>query len=96
MADADLSDFEHTTFSYGGKTRKVFRLGTGPAVIVIAEIPGITPKVVAFARKVAAIGCTAVLPHLFGTPGKDPLPDGKQTLGGLVTGLASIVPVCVS
>ena len=96
MPDADLSDFEHTTFSYGGKTRKVFRLGTGPAVIVIAEIPGITPKVVAFARKVAAIGCTAVLPHLFGTPGKDPLPDGKQTLGGLVTGLASIVPVYVS
>ena len=40
MADADLTDFEHTTFSFGGKTRKIFRLGTGPAVIVIAEIPG--------------------------------------------------------
>jgi dienelactone hydrolase len=37
---------------------------------VIAEVPGITPEVVAFADRVAAIGCTAVLPHLFGEPGK--------------------------
>ncbi len=96
MADADLSDFEQTTFSYGGKTRQVFRLGTGPAVIVIAEIPGITPKVLEFARKVAAIGCTAVLPHLFGKPGKDPAPDGKPGLAGLGLGLSAIVPACAS
>ena len=42
MADDELHDFEHTTFTHDGKTRKVFRLGTGPAVIVIAEMPGIT------------------------------------------------------
>jgi len=29
-------------------------------------------KVVEFADRVAAIGCTAVLPHLFGEPGRDP------------------------
>jgi len=71
MADDDLSDFERVERTYDGKTRAVYRLGTGPAVIVIAEIPGITPLVAGFARKVAAIGCTAVLPHLFGVPGKD-------------------------
>lgn len=96
MTDADLTDFEHTTFSHGGKTRQVFRLGTGPAVIVIAEIPGITPKVVEFARKVSAIGCTAVLPHLFGVPGKDPAPGGKVSLSGIALSLSSVVPACVS
>jgi dienelactone hydrolase len=65
-----LDGFTKTPFTHEGKTRDVFRLGSGPAVVVIAEIPGITPGVIAFARRVADIGCTAVLPHLFGTPGK--------------------------
>src|SRR5204863_8777765 len=71
MADDDLHDFEHASFTHDGKTRTVYRLGTGPAVIVIAEMPGISPKVAGFARKVAAAGCTAVMPHLFGVPGRD-------------------------
>jgi dienelactone hydrolase len=89
-----LDGFERTTFSDGGKSRTVFRLGTGPAVIVIAEMPGISPKVIEFARRVAAIGCTAVVPHLFGTPGRDA---GE---GGLVRALpyalSSMVPACIS
>jgi dienelactone hydrolase len=39
---------------------------------VISEIPGITPNVARFARWVAGIGCTAVLPHLFGEDGREP------------------------
>ena len=35
-------------------TRAVYRTGSGPAVIVISELPGITPEVADFARKVAA------------------------------------------
>ena len=50
----------------------MYRLGSGPAVIVISEIPGITPHVADFGRRVAAIGCTAVLPSLFGVPGSEP------------------------
>ena len=46
---AALADFETDTFTHDGKTRDVYRQGTGPAVIVIAEMPGITPKVAAFA-----------------------------------------------
>jgi dienelactone hydrolase len=96
MTDADLSSYERTTFTHDGKTRDVFRKGTGPAVIVMAEMPGITPKVVRFADMVADIGCTAVLPHLFGTPGKDPVPTGKASLGGVAYMMSSLVPACIS
>jgi dienelactone hydrolase len=94
MADDDLADFERGTFTHDGRTRTVFRLGTGPAVIVIAEMPGISPKVLDFARRVAAIGCTAVVPHLFGDPGRDPV--GGSRLDALGYGLSSMVPACVN
>jgi dienelactone hydrolase len=65
-----LGDYTEVWFAYGGETRRVFRRGAGPAVIVIAEVPGITPEVVAFADRVVELGCTAVLPHLFGVTGE--------------------------
>ena len=68
----DLSGYEKDTFTFDGKTRDVYRKGTGPAVLVFAEMPGITPKVLDFADRVVAIGCTAVVPHLFGVPGAEP------------------------
>ncbi|WP_423832652.1 dienelactone hydrolase family protein [Streptomyces manipurensis] len=74
MADHDLSGFTRSTFTHAGATRELLRTGSGPAVIVMAEIPGITPKVLEFAERVAAVGCTAVLPVLFGEPGRDPDP----------------------
>ncbi|HVM51952.1 MAG TPA: dienelactone hydrolase family protein [Acidimicrobiales bacterium] len=94
MADDDLHDFETTTFTHDGKTRVVFRMGNGPAVIVMTEMPGISPKVADFARRVAGIGCTAVVPHLFGVPGRDPTPSGR--LQGLSVYATTIVPICVS
>jgi dienelactone hydrolase len=93
VADRELHDYERTTFAHDGKARTVFRKGTGPAVIVIAEIPGITPKVVDFADRVAAIGCTAVLPHLFGTPGRDPNAGGRASTA--LYALSSFGPACV-
>src|SRR5256885_16205452 len=62
-------------------------MGSGPGVIVIAEIPGITAKGAEFGQRVAEIGCTAVLPRLFGVPGQ-PVSTGAvmQTIG----------PACVS
>jgi len=45
-----------------------YRKGTGPGVVVIHEIPGITPAVIGFAEEVVAAGFTVVMPHLFGTP----------------------------
>jgi dienelactone hydrolase len=91
-----LDAYERTTFTHDGKTRDVFRRGSGPAVLVIAEMPGISPKVIEFADRVAAIGCTAVMPHLFGEPGKDPAPGGKATLGGVGYMVSSLVPACIN
>ncbi len=71
MTDA-LADFEASTFTADGTTREIYRLGSGPAVIVISELPGITPGVARFGRKVGAAGFTAVLPHVFGEDGRAP------------------------
>jgi dienelactone hydrolase len=49
-----------------GVVHTTYRRGTGPGVVVVSEIPGITPAVVAFAEEVVAAGFTVVLPHLFG------------------------------
>lgn len=70
MADT-LSDFTETTVTYDGVTKTVFRLGSGPGVVVMSEIPGITPSVADFARRLARAGYTVAMPSLFGTPGKD-------------------------
>ncbi|MBW4079430.1 MAG: dienelactone hydrolase [Acidobacteria bacterium] len=64
-----LDGFTKESFEHLGRRHDVFRTGSGPAVIVIHEVPGITPLVAAFARKVAERGLTAVMPSLFGTPG---------------------------
>lgn len=67
---AVLDGWTRAEFSADGRTRDVYRRGTGPGVIVIHEIPGITPKVIAFANEVVAAGFTVVMPSLVGTPGK--------------------------
>ncbi len=52
-----------------GVTHPTYRRGTGPGVILIHEIPGITPDVITFAKELVDAGYTVVMPHLFGTPG---------------------------
>ena len=54
--------------SFGGVSHPTYRTGTGPGVIVIHEIPGITPSVIAFGQDVVDAGFTVVMPSLFGTP----------------------------
>ncbi|MFA5941341.1 MAG: dienelactone hydrolase family protein [Sinimarinibacterium sp.] len=64
-----------------GEVRDVYRRGSGPAVIVMSEIPGITPQVARFARYVADAGFTCYLPQLFGEPMKPlTLPYSAQTM----------------
>jgi dienelactone hydrolase len=65
-----LEGFTTAAFTHDGQTRTVYRRGSGPGVVVMHEIPGITPPVAEFARRVADAGFTVALPHLFGTPGK--------------------------
>jgi len=69
---APLAGFSVGTFTHDGLTRTVYAAGSGPAVIVIHEIPGITPRVAAFARRVVNAGFSVRMPSLFGTPGRAP------------------------
>ena len=87
MPAPELPGFTLGTFEHDGTTRAVYRRGTGPAVIVMHEMPGLTPRVAAFGTRVADAGFTAVLPSMFGTPGRD------VSVGYT---LASILPACVS
>jgi dienelactone hydrolase len=73
--------------SEDGTTRPTYRKGDGPGVIVIHELPGITPAVIAFADEVVEAGFTVVLPHLFGHP-------ETQMNPGTLTG--AFVHVCTS
>jgi dienelactone hydrolase len=82
-----LNGWEKGSFTAAGITRDTYRKGSGPLVIVVHEVPGITPKVTAFANEVVAQGFTVVMPDLVGTP-------GKEVSGGYA--LASLTKVCVS
>jgi dienelactone hydrolase len=64
-----LEGFQESTFAHDGAMRTVYRRGQGPGVIVMHEIPGITPPVARFARIVADSGFTVVMPVLFGRVG---------------------------
>lgn len=63
-----LAGWDESTYTDQGRTFATFRKGSGPGVIIIHEIPGITPKVQKFAEDVVAAGFTVVMPSLTGTP----------------------------
>ena len=60
---------EHTDLVNGeAVTHPTYRKGTGPGVVVIHEIPGLTPTVIGFGEELVAAGFTVVMPSLFGEP----------------------------
>lgn len=70
--DDPLHDFEPRRVTLEGITKVVHVSGTGPAVVVMAEMPGISPHVARFSRWVRQAGFTAYLPSLFGRDGAVP------------------------
>jgi len=86
--------FTHEDPEHGHFAHDVYRKGQGPAVLVITEMPGISPMVLGFADRVVALGLTAVLPDLFGEAGRDPLAGG--VIGRMPYSLRSIGTACVS
>ena len=66
-----LTGWTKGSFTAAGFTRGTYRRGVGPVVIVIHEIPGITPNVAAFADEVVQAGFTVVMPSLVGDPGRE-------------------------
>jgi len=83
--EAALAGYEKFAFDDGRWTRNVYRKGSGPAVIVIHEMPGLHPGVIRFADRVAEAGMTVYCPHLFGEAGRPAdHPAGMLTmLGGI-------------
>jgi dienelactone hydrolase len=85
--DDPLDDFQRREVILLGKTKRVFLAGSGPAVIVMAEMPGISPHVARFARWVRDAGFTIYMPHLFGVDG---------ALPSMASGALTIAHTCVS
>lgn len=69
LQDDPLNDFARREPCFDDQTRPVYVAGRGPAVIVMAEMPGIGPHVVRFARWVRDAGFTVYMPSLFGRDG---------------------------
>ncbi|CAG1018052.1 hypothetical protein BURC_02776 [Burkholderiaceae bacterium] len=67
-----LDDFDPREISLDGVAKRVHVAGTGPAVIVMTEMPGISPEVARFARWVRDAGFTVYMPSLFGRDGAVP------------------------
>jgi dienelactone hydrolase len=63
-----LDSWTRGKHTHDGTTHATYRKGAGPGVIVIHEIPGMTPEVIGFAEEVVDAGFTVVMPHLFGEP----------------------------
>ncbi|WP_245679290.1 dienelactone hydrolase family protein [Actinomadura hibisca] len=96
VGDDPLDDFTREEFAASGRAHAVLRSGTGPAVIVMTEVPGISPKVAAFARQVRDIGCTVVLPDLFGVAGREYHPRAHGWRGTVTTTARAAAQICVS
>ena len=87
MDPAIAAGWQHDSFSAAGFTHDTYRKGSGPGVVVVHEIPGITPAVMKFADEVVDAGFTVVMPLLVGEVGR--APDKKYMS-------SSMSKVCVS
>src|SRR3954447_23082324 len=86
-ADDPLDDFDARETTLNEATKRVYVAGSGPAVIVMTEMPGISPHVARFARWVRDAGITVYMPSLFGRDGSVP---------GAEEGAAVFKAACVS
>ena len=55
---------------------RVYRKGDGPGVVLIPEMPGIHPGVLALGNHLVDNGFTVACPSLYGTPGAPRRPGG--------------------
>jgi dienelactone hydrolase len=85
--DDPLEDFTQREVTLDGVAKRVHVAGTGPAVIVMTEMPGISPHVARFSRWVRDAGFTVYMPSLFGRDG---------AVAGAEEGGAVFQRVCVS
>jgi dienelactone hydrolase len=68
-----LNGWQRAPFSGGGLSYDVYSkspVAGGPGVLLIPEIPGLTPEVLGLADHLVGAGFSVAIPSLFGTPGK--------------------------
>ncbi|HMD25635.1 MAG TPA: dienelactone hydrolase family protein [Streptosporangiaceae bacterium] len=91
MTDAvptsSLTGWRKTPFTGAGITHDCYEKGAGPGVVLVPELPGLSPEVLGLADYLVEQGFTIVIPSLFGVPGR------PATVGYTVRVLAK---VCVS
>jgi dienelactone hydrolase len=68
---SSLDSWHSSGFDAEGMSHRVYRKGSGPAVILIHEMPGITPDAVDLGEELVAAGFTVVMPSLFGRDGAE-------------------------
>ncbi|MEU0795074.1 dienelactone hydrolase family protein [Amycolatopsis sp. NPDC005961] len=79
--DDALTDFSKRLVDIGGVGKTVYVGGSGPAVVLMPEMPGISPDVVRLARWIRDAGFTVYLPSLFGVDGAFPtVADGEKVV----------------
>jgi dienelactone hydrolase len=74
--EADLTGWTAAPFTAAGYTHDVYRKGEGPGVVLIPEMPGLTPNVLALGNHLVDNGFTVASPSLYGTPGAAALRPG--------------------
>lgn len=84
---SDLTGWHHAPFTGAGITHEVYEKGSGPGVVLVPEIPGITPQVLGLAEHLVGQGFTVAVPSLFGTP-------GRGVSGGYAAGV--VARLCIS
>jgi dienelactone hydrolase len=70
--DDPVEDFARREITLDGVAKRVYVAGSGPGVIVMTEMPGISPHVARFARWVRDAAFTVYMPSLFGRDGAVP------------------------
>jgi dienelactone hydrolase len=82
-----LKGWARAAFTAHGTTHDCYQRGSGPGVVLVPEIPGLTPQVLGLADHLVEQGFTVLVPSPFGTPGR------PESLGYTVSTTARL---CVS
>jgi dienelactone hydrolase len=85
--EGTLEGWTKAPFTGGGLTYDCYERGSGPGVVLIPEVPGVTTEVLGLADHLVERGFTVVIPSPFGTPGRPATP-------GYV--LRTVARLCVS
>jgi dienelactone hydrolase len=64
-----LDSWTPSSFAANGVTHDVYERGSGPGVILVPEVPGMSPEVIGLADHLVDAGFTVAMPSPFGEPG---------------------------